>query len=235
MPNAPALQALLVLHQVDSRIGRLESQQKLLPVSLRRIRERLDRQRETFEAKKEERKKLRAESHAKELLLRAAEEEVKELTAKLNTASTNKEYTALQHEITDRRVEASKIEDQVLTTLADIEALGGETQQAEEAIQQIQREHDGESKKVDAAAVELGRQIAQLRAKRQAAAEGVDAELLEEYQRIAARKGASALALVVSHMCQGCFMQLPPQLAHTLVAARQIVHCPSCNRILYLP
>ena len=235
MPNAPALQALLVLHQVDSRINALESQLRLLPVSLRRIRERLGRQREALEAKKEETKKLRAESRTKEVLLRAAEDEVKELTAKLNAASTNKEYTALQHEISDQRVEASRIEDQILTTLADIEALEAETRQAKQAIEQIQRECDDESRKVDAAAGKLEGQAAQLRAERQKVGQGVESELLDEYQRIAARKGSSALALVVGGTCQGCFMQLPPQLAHTVVVGTTIVHCPSCNRILYVP
>ncbi len=234
MPNLPALEALLKLHRVDSRIAKLEEQKRLLPISLRRIRERLDHQRETRDAKRAEIKQRRADNHAKEVLLRTAEEEAERLTTQLNQASSNKEYTALQHEITDQRVEASKIEDQILTTLAGIEDLEAEAARAEEAIQQVQREYDEESAKVQKADEKLAQQIAELRKKREEAAKDVDPELLEEYRRIAAKKGASALAQVVNGTCQGCFMQLPPQLGHTAEAGVGIVHCPSCSRILYV-
>ncbi|MBL7222718.1 MAG: hypothetical protein ISS72_02595 [Candidatus Brocadiae bacterium] len=235
MPNAPALEALLALHRIDSRIDKLEKQKKLLPASLRRIRERLDRQQELLAAKREAVKKLRADTHSKEVLLRAAEEEAEAYKVKLNTASSNKEYTALQHEITDKRVEASKIEDQVLAAMADVDALQAAIKQIDEAVAQIQHEYDQESGKADRAAGALDQQLEGLQGERRTACEAVDPALLEEYQRIAAKKGASALALVTGEVCQGCFMQLPPQLAHTVVAGTTIVHCPSCSRILYAP
>jgi hypothetical protein len=235
MPNAPALRALLALHQVDSQISRLDSQKRLLPVSLRRIRERLDRQREVLAAKKDQHKHLRVDSHGNESLLRGVEEEIAKLQTQLNTASSNKEYTTLQHEIAGKRADASRIEDQVLTALADLEALEAAMKEAHKAIQEIQREYDDEAGKVQTAAARLDRDIAKLQGQREAATKGVDRALLDEYRRIAGRKGSSALATVVGDTCQGCFMQLPPQLAYTIGAGTSILHCPSCSRILYLP
>ena len=42
------------------------------------------------------------------------------------------------------------------------------------------------------------------------------------------------LAAVLADSCQGCFMQLPPQLVHVLRGGRKVVKCPSCARLLYM-
>ena len=235
MRSNPAIEKLLTLHGVDRDIDKLKSQKELLPVSLRRVKTRLTQQRQALEDKKERIKKLRVESHARENELRAAEQQIEELTRKLNSASSNKEYTALQHELTARRVDSSRLEDQILATMTDIEAVEAEVREIRKNIQQIDREHDEEAGEVEKHASRLDRQIRELQAQRAGAAEAVDEDIRREYERIAARKGSSAVAPVVANTCQGCFMQLPPQYAHNLAAGNAIIHCPSCSRILYLP
>jgi predicted nucleic acid-binding Zn-ribbon protein len=235
MPRNPALQALLALHKVDQEIERLGKQKTLSPVSLRRIHQRLESQRDSIEAKKEQLRKLRAECHAKEVLLKSAEQEIQALTLKLNQAKSNKEYTAVEHERTTKRTDASRIEDAVLMAMANIDALAAEIREGQAGLKEIEREHADESKKVDEAVAKFDTSLAQLQRRRAEAAEAVDPELLQEYERIAAKKGASAVAPVVSGSCQGCFMQLPPQVRHTVDAGTSVVTCPSCSRLLYVP
>ena len=235
MPENTPLEELLALHRVDREIDKLERQKQLLPVSLRSIRQRRDREQDALQAKREQRQKLRVDSLAKESLLKSAEQKIEDLTVKLNTVKSNREYTALQHEITGKKTDASRIEDEILAAMANIEALATEIRNAQAALEKIRREHDDEDAKVDAAAAKFDTDIAKLRRQRAKATEAVDPELLQEYERIAAKKGASALAPVVGNTCQGCFMQLPPQLGHTLAAGRTVITCPSCSRILYLP
>ena len=233
MPKSQATEALLQLHQVDTKIDRLTTQKDLLPVAVRRIETHLDQQRQALQEKKQRTKELRTETRSRELLLRGAEEEIQKLTVQLNTARTNKEYAAFQHEIAAKRADASRIEDQVLAAMGDIEELEAEAKDIEHSIAQIQREYDQEAKEVEKDAAELEKQLEALRKVRQAAAAKVEPELLGEYERIAAKKGASALAAVVANSCQGCFMQLPPQFGQLLRNGRNIVRCPSCSRLLY--
>jgi len=235
MAKNKALETLLELHRVDTEIDKIKSQAELLPVSLRRIETRLNRQLQATEDKKQRLKELRTGTHAKEVDLRGYEAELGRLNRQVRKVRTNKEYTALQHEMASRKVDASRIEDQVLALMADIEVLEKEIKELEHSTAQIQRELAEEEGLVKKEADKLVQRRAKLRKERHTAAASVEEELLQEYERIAARKGSSAIAACIGRTCQGCFMQIPPQLDHVLRAGAKIVHCPSCSRILYLP
>ena len=137
--------------------------------------------------------------------------------------------------IATKKADSSRIEDDVLTAMTDMEDLERETRELNQSIAQIDREHTKESAAIIKETQALDQQVGKLQKGREKAAAQVDPELLQEYERISTKKGASALAAVVSNTCQGCFIQLPPQLGHALRGARQIIRCPSCARILYLP
>ena len=235
MAKNKVIEALLELHRVDSEIDRIKSQEELLPLSLRRIEARLARQRRLIDEKKQHVEGLRAQNRARDLELRSEEEAIGKLNAQILKVRTNKEYTTLQHEISVKGVDASRIEDQILTLMADAEATQKELQELASSVAQIEREMIEESRLVQEEAERLQARRAELLASRAGAADGVDTELLDEYERIAGKKGSSAIATVVGRTCQGCFMQVPPQLEQDLIAGTKLVRCQSCSRILYLP
>jgi predicted nucleic acid-binding Zn-ribbon protein len=235
MPRDAAIEALLQVHGIDSEIQRLTAQRELLPVALRRIETHLNQQRQALEEKRAQVKQLRARIHSRENDLRAAEAEVEKLTTQLNTARTNKEYTAFQHEIAGKKADASRVEDDLLTMMGDAEELERDAREIERALAQLESQQADEAKGVDKDVAKVEAEIVRFQKAREAAVAAVEPALLEEYERIASKKGASALAAVVGSSCQGCFMQLPPQLCHTLQGGRRIVKCPSCARLLYMP
>ncbi|MBM4039702.1 MAG: hypothetical protein FJ290_14430 [Planctomycetes bacterium] len=234
MPRDAAIEALLTLHGIDSEIQKLTAQRDLLPVALRRIETLANQQRQALTEKRDQIKHLRARIAARESDLRAVEAEADKLTVQMNAARTNKEYSAFQHEIAAKKADASRVEDDLLTMMGDAEELEGDARELERALAQLDKQQAEEGKGVDKDVAKVEGEIAALAKKRVAAAAAVEPPLLEEYQRIAAKKGASALASVVGGSCQGCFMQLPPQICHTVRGGRQIVKCPSCARLLYM-
>jgi len=235
MPINPDIEALLSLHNIDSQIQKLTDQKELLPVTLRRIEAHLAQQRQLLEEKRVSIKQLRARMHEREVDLKAAEEEIEKLSNQLNRAQTNKEYAAFQHEIAAKKADASRIEDDLLALMADADDLDADAHELERRIAQLDRQYAEEAQGVTRDVAKVERDIAALRKARGAAAGKVNPELLEEYERIAAKKGASAMAPVVGNSCQGCFMQLPPELCHVVRGGRRVVRCPSCSRLLYLP
>jgi predicted nucleic acid-binding Zn-ribbon protein len=60
----------------------------------------------------------------------------------------------------------------------------------------------------------------------------VDAAALKRYSSIRMRRGM-ALAPVKAGTCQGCHMNIPPQLFNVLQRGTSIEICPNCNRIIY--
>jgi len=61
----------------------------------------------------------------------------------------------------------------------------------------------------------------------------LDPATVEHYRRLKKSRG-SALVSVEGGVCQGCFRQLPTELAQRLYRARGILHrCSHCNRFIY--
>lgn len=235
MPKNAEIAALLKLHAIDTEIAKLTTQKSLLPSALRRIETQLSQQRQSVEEKRARIKVLRTRIHAREVDLRAAEADIQKLTTQLNTAKTNKEYTAFQHEIANKKTDASRIEDDLLAMMGDAEELEGDARELERTIAQIEKQHGKEDEGVRKDTGALDAKLEKLKNERHAASGAVSAPLLQEYERMAAKKGPSALAPVVGNSCQGCFMELPPQVSHMVRGGRKVVKCPNCSRLLYMP
>jgi uncharacterized protein len=234
MPRDAVIEALLQLHGIDKEIQQLTAQRDLLPIALRRIETLANQQRLALGEKRDQIKHLRARIAARETDLRASAGESDKLTVQMNAARTNKEYTTFQHEIAAKKADASRIEDDLLTLMGDVEELEGDAGEIERALAQLDKQQAEEAKGVDKDVARVEGEIAAWQKKRAAATGAVEPGLLAEYERIAVQKGASAFASVVGSSCQGCFMQLPPQLVHVLRGGRKVVKCPSCARLLYM-
>ena len=78
--------------------------------------------------------------------------------------------------------------------------------------------------------------LAELQADRaKLSAEGISPEHIRLYTDLLATREGEALALLVDQVCQGCYVSIPKNLAVRLLRGSELVQCPSCGRILYLP
>jgi predicted nucleic acid-binding Zn-ribbon protein len=77
-------------------------------------------------------------------------------------------------------------------------------------------------------------QVKALEGQRAAAAARVHPPLLQRYETVR-RKRMPALVTVVAGTCQGCNMNVPPQLYNTLKTTLGTDICPSCHRIICAP
>jgi hypothetical protein len=57
--------------------------------------------------------------------------------------------------------------------------------------------------------------------------------LITRYELIFARRGGTAVVEVTGGICQGCYMNIPPQLWNEIIRSEKVNLCPSCQRILY--
>jgi hypothetical protein len=64
---------------------------------------------------------------------------------------------------------------------------------------------------------------------------GINTFLLQEYERIFARRGGVAIVALANETCQGCHMHLPPQMCLELQRHPRLTFCPHCQRILFVP
>ena len=69
--------------------------------------------------------------------------------------------------------------------------------------------------------------------RRQRIAQEIDASLMSRYELIFSRRGGSAVVEVAAGICQGCYMNIPPQLWNEIIRSEKLNLCPSCQRILH--
>jgi uncharacterized protein len=79
---------------------------------------------------------------------------------------------------------------------------------------------------------EIEGKIAALRGERAVLAREVKPEVLKRYSGIRIRRGLAVVG-VRNGTCQGCNMNIPPQLFNVLQRGTSIETCPSCHRIIY--
>ena len=95
------------------------------------------------------------------------------------------------------------------------------------------KEHvDGEEKAARSKIAELDAQIADERKLREVAAARVRPDVLKKYSAIRMRRGL-AMVPVNNGTCQGCNMNIPPQVFNQLQRGDSIELCGNCNRIIY--
>lgn len=64
-------------------------------------------------------------------------------------------------------------------------------------------------------------------------ASGINAFLLQEYERIFSRRGGVAVVALANETCQGCHMHVPLQMCLELQKNSSLAFCPHCHRILF--
>jgi len=151
---------------------------------------------------------------------------------KLAQAKNSKEYMAAQREIEQRRegLVAREVEIAKLVEAVDAKKklLADRANDVEALKTSIAK--DGEAAKSRMAEIEA--KIAELRGERDKLAADVRPDVLKRYSNIRMRRGLAVVS-VRNGTCQGCNMNIPPQLYNVLQRGQTVETCPSCHRIIY--
>jgi hypothetical protein len=145
---------------------------------------------------------------------------------------TNKEYTAMLHEIETVEREIRSREDEVLSEMEKAETFAVEIKREEEAFKGAEERHRTGAKSLDEQSKALEQNAGRLRSERAAVAATLDEDLLALFDRVAKLRGAG-VAEARDEMCQQCHVKLRPQMYVDLRKNETVQQCPSCSRILY--
>jgi predicted nucleic acid-binding Zn-ribbon protein len=226
------LRRLEELQRHDAKIQELENSLKAIPAKLvstqtdlARVEALLDTERQALA----ETERYYAEQKS---LLTDDEQQVAAAKHKLSQAKNSKEYMAAQREIEQRRESLTAREAEIAKL---VEAVGAKKKLLADRASDVQTLKDSMSKDDDAARArmaEIEGAIAELRAERDKLASDVRPDVLKRYGSIRMRRGLAVVS-VRNGTCQGCNMNIPPQLYNVLQRGQTIEVCPSCHRIIY--
>ena len=153
---------------------------------------------------------------------------------KLRSVKTNKEYQSSLKEIDDMKSANSALEDEMLEFLEKIETAQEALNVRKKHYNEIVDESNQEKEAIQKDAAERKEKLVELESKRAAIEAELDVGLVEIFDQVKAKQSDRvAIVAVQDAVCQGCHMNIPPQIYNELQRCDSLKYCPSCFRIIY--
>jgi predicted nucleic acid-binding Zn-ribbon protein len=226
------LKLLEELQQHDARLQEIEAALAAIPARLKALHGDLQRVEDLLASERAHLAETERYRRDQEHALEDEEQLTQKAKIKLQAVKTGREYMATQRELETTRKMAQDREEEVIKLLAAIEDFK-KSIAAHEADVAVLRE--GVAKEEAAAQTELAdleQQVSTARAGRETIARQVKPDIMRRYSSIRIRRGL-AVVPVKNGTCQGCNMNVPPQLYNVLQRGGTIETCPNCHRIVY--
>ena len=228
------LQTLIKLQDVDTII--LDDRQKIeeFPEKIRELDGLLsdgEQKIAQLKASIDEQEKIR---RSKELEIESNVEKVKKYQGQLTQVKTNKEYSALLAEITGLKNKNTLSEDDILELMESVErsktALSAAKKELEQTELRVREEKQAKEQELQ----ELQKQAETQQKIRDVLAQGVEKDVLKEYEKILnLRHGLAVSQVGEEGICSGCRVALTPQMYAELRTGEFLHRCPICLRYVY--
>lgn len=227
------LSLLIDLQKIDLELDRITIRKKELPEKKAALEEGLRQACDKFE---NERKRLdeAAKNHKqKEDALKKGVENLKRTRDRLLEVKTNKEYQAMLKEIELIEKNNSECEDEIIIALDAIDAAKRELKDKEKELADYRQTYEQEASRIAKEIDTIDRDFETARQKREGIQASVNKDLLKRYETIKARRNGRAVVSVWKGICDGCHMNIPPQMYIELQKTEELLQCPFCSRIIY--
>jgi predicted nucleic acid-binding Zn-ribbon protein len=226
------LKRLEELQRHDAKIQELENARKAVPAKLAANQADLARVEALLTSERGQLSETEKYYTDQKNQLEHEEENVAGAKHKLAQAKNSKEYVAAQRETDSRRESAASREVEIAKLVEAIEAKKKVLAERAATVEELKASVEKDNEVARVRIAEIEGKIAALRAERDGLARDVKPEVLKRYSGIRIRRGLAVVG-VRSGTCQGCNMNIPPQLFNVLQRGTSIETCPSCHRIIY--
>jgi hypothetical protein len=222
------------LHRIHQQLGDLRERLARGPKQLKAREANLTRLDAELAEVKNTVKAARVGADQKQLLLRSGEGKIADLKAKLNAASSNREYQALKDQIAADEMANSVLADEILEALEKIDETQLVVGEADQKVLKAKEELTKTQQQVRELEGLLAGDIQRLEAELKETEKELPVDFREAYQRLVKSKGSDAMAPVEGENCGGCFQVITANMFSSMLM-NKVVFCGNCGRLLYLP
>ena len=225
---------LVKLQKIDTEIQKLQLFLKEIPVRIGILDERLENFLHGVEEDENVLSELNKKYRTYESDLQMNLGKIQKSQEKLRLVKTNKEYQSSLKEIEDIQLKNSKIEDEMLEFLEQIESAEKDLNLRKQRHSQIVDDTNREKDSIKRDTEQCKQKLAQLECDRDIVTDSLDNKILDIFYRVKSKQSdAVAIAEVKDAVCQGCNLNIPPQMYIELQHRNSLKNCPSCERIIY--
>jgi len=229
----PDLRNLIALQDIELKIVGLQKESLDIPSKIQSFENELQRIQTAYQERVAHMKEMSNRKRTFEGQVDLLRTKLSRLKDQLMAVKTNKEYTAMLHEIQMAEDQIRSEEDKILDVMEETEGKEKDLQGAEQAMLARSAELKESIRKTNESAPLLEVELAKLLNEKAQMESWIEAGLLARYRRIAdARKGV-ALAEAKDELCSACHVRIRPQMYAELLRTENIHSCDSCSRILF--
>ena len=231
---SPDLERLIKLQQLDSTIDNARRQIAAHPHHLAEADARLGEATQRVETAT---RRLKENQEARRTLEKDAavfQGRVTKFKDQLMEVKTNREYTAMQHEIETAQKDLGVVEEKVLERMMEADVIAADIKEAEAVLATRKKEIEVEKKELAEGLAFEEKALAQATETRASLIAALEPRLLDLFEQIArVRKGVAICSTTRDGLCSVCHVRLRPQVFQLVRQNDSIIQCDTCNRILY--
>jgi predicted nucleic acid-binding Zn-ribbon protein len=227
------MKALVEVQGIDTDIVKKAAIIEAIPRKVSSVEQPLREARSLYEKAKQGYEAHVKKKKEKEGLLDEINEKIKKLRGRISEIKTNKEYQAHLKEIESVEKEQRGVEDEVLFLMEAVDSAQRELKTDEIKVKVEEEKIEAFKKKLEEDVAETEKELDALKLQRAQLVKGIEGELYHLYVQLLEKKSGLAVVETRDEICQGCYMNIPPQLFVEIKKNEKIIQCPQCNRILY--
>jgi hypothetical protein len=226
------LDILIEMQKCDDIIGEKEDLMKKLPQELSNLKENLKIANTELENTKALLDENLKQQKLKELEIKSNKEKIAKYKNQLLTIQTNKEYKALNSEVTHLENINTSIDDEIIELMEEEANLRSELESKTEMQKKAQTELNANEEKLKQKIKAVKKEIEEIRNKRNEMAVQLPKTIVKRYAALIKNKNRKAVVFEENGSCSGCHYVIRPQLIIEINNRTNIVNCESCGRML---
>jgi predicted nucleic acid-binding Zn-ribbon protein len=229
----PDLTRLIKLQQLETTVD--EARRKIAdhPARTQALDARLQASRDLFASVKAKLTAAGDKRRAEEKDVASVQARLAKYKDQLLEVKTNREYTAMLHEIETAQNDIRAREDRILEIMMETDELNAGLKKSEADLKTAEKEIAAERAALDAEMGTLKTEIDKATGERQKLTSEIDRRVLSTFEQVAKNRRGVAVAEAKDGHCTICHVRLRPQVFNEIRRNASIIQCDSCQRILY--
>jgi uncharacterized protein len=238
----PTNVALVKLYQADQQLRAAQSRLDAASRDVRIQQRRVDDLSERLRLAQSQLMEARSQQGQIELDLKSRDTHIDKLRTQQQNAKNNKEYQAFLVEINTEKLDKNKVEDELIRLMEQVE-------KSQKEVADLSTQLESERARLLATQQQIGDKLATLKEDiealklpREEAAAAVPDKARDIFERLAEHHEGEALSAMgkpdrrrEEYVCTACNMELVTDVYNKLHSRDELLFCPSCRRILYIP
>lgn len=226
------MQPLLALQELDARIRELQQEIRDIPSRRSQEESRIQESQERVSAAQAELRAVQTRVADFELQAQAVRDRIVKLKQQQMTLKTNKEFKAMEIEISAAQREADSFEGEQITAMDAVTPVKARLKVCEARLAEERAGIAGYLEELDRRLAEAGAALQQVEGERAECVKLVNAQQVRVYDRLRTSRWP-AIVRLENGVCGGCHMAQSPSIAHLVRRNNALVSCQMCGRLLH--